>query len=343
MAVYRRRVQRIGKSTYIVSLPNSWAKKIGLEPKMNVVMEVLPDLSLRIYVPYKQESRNVFEHVVYVDSTYSEEDVVREIIGGYVAGALTVKIVYKGIRREFIEKAVNIAKEKLMGLEVVDEDATSITLQIVVDPNLSNLTSVMKRMVRLAISMHEDIISYLNNAVDKSILDAVIARDNLVDKLYLLALRQLIAILSDPYEMGRRGLKYYDAIYMTMFLKSVERVGDHAVNISKSLQTLASQPKFITNLYTNAIEVFKSVCEAYIAPDKNTAINITKKIEELKQLEDEIRKSYGEDLAKQTAITRILDAISRIIARSIDIAEEVIDIYALKKMDKIQLATNEIE
>ncbi|MEM0027577.1 MAG: phosphate uptake regulator PhoU [Ignisphaera sp.] len=343
MAVYRRRVQRIGKSTYIVSLPNSWAKEIGLEPKMNVVMEVLPDLSLRIYVPYKQERGSISEHVVYVDPSYSDEDIVREIIGGYVAGASTVKLVYKGVKREFIEKAVSVAKEKLMGLEVIDEDATSATLQIVVDPNLSNLNSVMKRMTRLVISMHEDIISYLTEAADKSVLDAVIARDNLVDKLYLLALRQLIAILSDPYEMGRKGLKYYDAIYMTMFLKSVERVGDHAVNISKSLQTLETPPKFISNLYTSAIEVFKNICEAYLVPDKNMAINITKKIEELKQLEEEIRKSYGGELAKQIAVTRILDAISRVIARSIDIAEEVIDIYALKKMDKIQMRTEENE
>ena len=334
MTVYRRRVQRIGKSTYVVSLPSSWAKEIGLEPKTVVVMEVLPDLSLRIYVPSKQSRGSISEYVISLGAEHREEDIVREIISGYVAGASTIKLVYKGIRRDVVERGIAVAKEKLMGLEVIDEDSTSITLQVVVDPNLGNLNSVVKRMTRIAISMHEDIISYLVGSSDKSVLEAVIARDNLVDKLYLLALRQLMATLRDPYEMGRKGLRYYDAIYMTMFIKSVERVGDHAVNISRSLQSLESPPTFITDLYKGAIDVFRAVCEAFINIDKDSAMALTKRVEELKMLEDDIRKKYRDDLAKQTALARVLDAIARIIARSVDVAEEVIDIYALKKMDK---------
>jgi phosphate uptake regulator len=166
----------------------------------------------------------------------------------------------------------------------------------------------MKRAIRLSVSMHEDIVSYLLGSADRSILEAVIARDNLVDKLYLLALRQLITILRDPYEMGKRGLRYYDAIYMTMFIKSVERVG-----------------------------------ESFILMDKDMAIEAVRNLEKLKSLEEDIRRRYSEELARKTAVTRILDAISRIVARSVDIAEEVIDIYALKKMDKLKVAESEEE
>lgn len=343
MATYRRRVQRVGKSTFIVSLPNSWVREIGLEPKMSVVMEVLPDLSLRIYVPSKQSKSSATEHFISVDPTFSEDDVVREIIGGYVAGAATLMVTYKGVRREVVERAVNTAKEKLMGLEVVDEDAFNIMLQVVVDPNLSNLSSVMKRMVRLSVSMHEDIVSYLTGSADKSILEAVITRDNLVDKLYLLALRQLIAILRDPYEMSKRELRYYDAIYMTMFLKSVERVGDHAVNISRSLIQLDIVPTFLVEVYKSAIGVFKDSCESFMLVDKNMVMEVLRNVEKLKRLEEDVRSRYREELASRTGITRVLDAITRIVARSIDIAEEVIDIYALKKMDKLKLEEHEEE
>jgi len=337
MATYRRRVQRVGKSTFIVSLPNSWVREIGLEPKMSVVMEVLPDLSLRIYMPSKQSKSSATEHFISVDPTFSEDDVVREIIGGYVAGAATLMVTYKGVRREVVERAVNTAKEKLMGLEVVDEDAFNIMLQVVVDPNLSNLSSVMKRMVRLSVSMHEDIVSYLTGSADKSILEAVITRDNLVDKLYLLALRQLIAILRDPYEMSKRELRYYDAIYMTMFFKVVERVGDHAVIASRSLMQLDMPPTFVVELYKGAIDVFKSACESFILIDKNMAIGVTKNVEKLKKLEEDIRNRYREELANKVPLCRVVDIITRMLARSIDIAEEVIDVYALKKMDKLKL------
>jgi phosphate uptake regulator len=318
-----------------VSLPSSWVKEVGLEPKSTVVMEVLPDLSLRVYVPAKQGKSVPGEHIITVDGSFTEDDIVREIIGGYVAGATVIKVLYKGLRREVIEKSVAVAKEKLMGLELIDEDAASITLQVVVDPNLGDLDSVVKRMVRLSASMHEDIISYLTGSADKAILEAVVARDNLVDKLYLLALRQLITILRDPYEMSRRGVKYYDSIYITMFLKSVERVADHAVHIANSLLLLETPPTFILEIYRGAINLFKNMCEAFINLNKDMAIESTRSIERLRVLDEDIRKRYREEIANKTALTRILDAIARIIARSLDIAEEVIDIQALRKVNVV--------
>ncbi len=332
MRVYKRRVQRIGSSTYIISLPTQWAKEIGLEPKMEAALEILPDLSIRLYIPSKHITTFSKEYVVTVNVNYGVHDIVREIIGGYIAGAINIKIVYKGIRREVVDEAIALSRERLMGLEIVDEDISSITLQIVVDPNLSDITSVMKRMIRIATSMHEDIATYIEKLGDKSLLEAVIARDNLVDKLYLLALRQLISMLMDPYEMGRRGLNYIDSIYISLFIKSIERFADHAVNISLTLLSLSDIPKYILEVYRSALNVFKKVAEAFIAGDKENAVNVIREVERLRVIEEELRKIHGEDMAKQPVVTRILDAIARILARSIDIAEEVIDMTAVRSI-----------
>lgn len=336
MRVYRRKIQRIGSSTYIVSLPTLWAKEIGLEPKMEAVLEVLPDLSIRLYVPSKHITAISKEYTINIDIGYNVHDIVREIIGGYIAGAKNLKIVHKGIKREIIDEALAISRERLMGLEIIDEDSSSITLQVVVDPNLSDIISVMKRMVRIATSMHEDIASYIKDSGDRAILEAIIARDNLVDKLYLLALRQLITILMDPYEMNRKGLSYIDSIYVSLFIKSIERVADHAVNISLTLLGLTKIPNYVLEVYKGAIDVFRKIAEAFISMDKESAIKVIKEVEKLKAIEENIRKIHGEDMAKQPAITRVLDAISRILARSIDIAEEVIDITAVRTIITIQ-------
>lgn len=332
LRVYRRRVQRIGGSTYIVSLPTLWAKEVGLEPKMEAVLEILPDLSIRLYVPSKHVSTVPKEYVVTITSDYTVQDVAREIIAGYVAGARSIKILHKGVRREVVDDAVILSREKLMGLEVIDEDASSTTLQVVVDPNLSDIVSVMKRMIRIAVSMHEDIVAYIESTSSKDLLEAVIARDDLVDKLYLLALRQLINMLMDPYEMGRRGISYIDSIYISLFIKSIERFADHAVNISSTLMNLAEVPKYLLELYKGAIEMFRRVAEAFITIDKENAVKSIREVERLRILEEEVRKSYSEDIARQPMTTRILDAIARILARSIDIAEEVIDITAFKNI-----------
>ncbi|MEM0005324.1 MAG: PhoU domain-containing protein [Ignisphaera sp.] len=254
------------------------------------------------------------------------------MIGGYVAGAKNIKILHKGVKREVVNEAILLSRERLMGLEVIDEDASSTTLQVVVDPNLSDLTSAMKRMIRVAISMHEDIVAYIENLSDKNVLEAIIARDNLVDKLYLLALRQLINTLTDPYEMGRRGLSYIDSIYISLFIKSIERFADHAVNISLTLLNLAKVPSYILEVYKGALDVFGKVAEAFITIDKESAVKVIREVERLRAVEEEIRKIHSEDIAKHPTITRLLDAISRILARSIDIAEEVIDLTAVKNI-----------
>ncbi|MEM2527796.1 MAG: phosphate uptake regulator PhoU [Ignisphaera sp.] len=332
LRVYRRKIQRIGSSTYIVSLPTLWAKEIGLEPKMEAMLEILPDLSIRLYIPSKHVASIPKEYTIVIDISYSIHDIVREVIGGYIAGAKNIKILHKGVKREVVNEAILLSRERLMGLEVIDEDASSTTLQVVVDPNLSDLTSAMKRMIRVAISMHEDIVAYIENLSDKNVLEAIIARDNLVDKLYLLALRQLINTLTDPYEMGRRGLSYIDSIYISLFIKSIERFADHAVNISLTLLNLAKVPSYILEVYKGALDVFGKVAEAFITIDKESAVKVIREVERLRAVEEEIRKIHSEDIAKHPTITRLLDAISRILARSIDIAEEVIDLTAVKNI-----------
>jgi len=336
LRIYRRRVQRIGGSTYIVSLPTSWAREVGLEPKTEVALEVLPDLSLRLFVPSKHVVTASREYNVNVVSNYRVHDIVKEIIGGYVAGANIIKIYFKDVKREVIVSAISIARDKLMGLEIIDEGTTLIVLEVVVDPNLSDLISIIKRMLRIAASMHEDVISYIEGVISKELLENVVSRDDLVDKLYLLALRQLTTILSDPYEMRRRGLSYVDSIYLSLFIKSLERFADHAVNIVQALLTFPTPPKDLLDLYKGAVNVFRKSAEAFIVNDKDAAISSVREVEEVRKLEEVIRREISEYLVNYPVITRVLDAISRILSRAVDIAEEVIDISAVKNLSLVK-------
>jgi len=334
--IYRRRVQRIGGSTYIVSLPTSWAREVGLEPKTEVALEVLPDLSLRLFIPARHVVGVLKEYVVNIDSSFKVHEVVREVIGGYVSGAGIIKLVFKGVKRDFVDDVVSIARDKLMGLEVIDEDSTTLVLQVVVDPNLSDLVSIVKRILRVAMSMHEDIISYIEGTISKDSLENVISRDDLVDKLYLLALRQLTTTLSDPYEMHKKGLSHVDSIYLSLFIKSLERFADHAVSIAQVLLTIPTPPTNILELYRKAVDTFRKSAEAFITNNKDSAVASIRDVEEVRKLEELVRKEISGYLIKYPLTTRVLDAISRILSRAMDIAEEVIDISIFKNLQLIQ-------
>lgn len=331
MRAYKRRVQRIGKSTFIITLPSSWAREVGLENKSELLLEVLPDMSLRIYRASTSITRDLSAELK-IDSNYNEYDIAREIIAYYITGVSIIKVVYDGVPRSLVDKGINIGRERLIGLEVIDEDFNSITLQIVVDPNLRDIESVIKRLKRIAISMHRDIIKYFLGETDKTILDSVISRDNLADKLYLLALRQLSQILQDPYEMGKRGLNYIEAIHRGMFIKSLERVADHAVNMAKIAKSIENVPGELISLYKETVDLFDAMSDSLINLDKHKAMELVRVIEKLRMLDEEIRGKISLDKDFGYHLSRILDIISRILARTLDAEEIIIDIVALRSL-----------
>lgn len=334
MRVYRRKVQKIGRNTFIITLPSLWAKEVGLEPKSEVLLEVLPDMSLRICKSPSLASKELTADLR-IDERYSEHDIVRETIAYYIAGASIIRVFYEGVQRAVVDRAISIAKDRLIGLEVVDEDLAVIVLQVVVDPNLSDIDSVVKRLKRIAISMHRDTVQYFLGNVDPSILDSVIARDNLADKLYLLALRQLTQILRDPHEMSRRGIDYIEAIHRVMFIKSLERIADHAVNMARIARTLNNvAPKFI-ELYKETIDLFDEMSEAFISLDKQKAMDLVKKVERLRVLDEEVRKDMSVDKEFNYNLTRFLDIVSRILARTVDAEETVVDIVASRVLKSV--------
>lgn len=329
MSTYKRKIQKIGKNTFIVTLPSSWAREVGLEPRCEVVLEVLPDRSLRIYRASSIASRELSAELR-VDINYNDHDIAREIIALYIAGVSVIKIVYENINRVVVDKGIDVARDRLIGLEVVDEDTNLIVLQIVVDPNLRDIESVIKRLKRVTISMHRDIVRYILENQDITILDAVMARDNLADKLYLLALRQLTQILQDPHELSKRGIDYVEAIHRVMFIKSLERIADHAVNMAKVAKDASSIPKDLVELYKDTIDLFDEMAEAFINMDKRKAVDLVKHVEKLRILDEEVRKKIGIDNQFNYSLSRFIDIVSRILARTIDAEETIIDINALR-------------
>uniref|UniRef100_A0A7C2ZV33 Phosphate uptake regulator PhoU n=1 Tax=Ignisphaera aggregans TaxID=334771 RepID=A0A7C2ZV33_9CREN len=244
-------------------------------------------------------------------------------------------MVYEGIPRSVVDRGINIARERLIGLEVIDEDTGAILIQIVVDPNLQDIESVVKRLKRIVISMHRDIQHYFAGEIEKSVLDSVIARDNLADKLYLLSLRQLAQLLQDPYEMKKKGLDHIEAIHRVMFIKSLERVGDHAVNMARAARNLDKVPREVSELYKETIDLFDGVAEAFIGMDKARAMELVRYAEKLKGLDEEVRKKLSLNNKEVSYnLHRMLDTISRIIARAVDTEEIIVDINALKILRK---------
>lgn len=337
LPTYTRRVQLVGRSTYVISLPSSWVRATGITPKSEVSLEVLPDMSLRLFVPGKQVISKSTQYVVLVGSNYSVDDIVREVIGGYVAGVASIKISFKDLSPDVIERVKYVLRNKLMGFEVVDEDSYSVTFQVVVDPNIADLRMIMERASRLTYGMHLDIISYARGELKRDVLEAMGSRDDLVDKLYLLALRLLTTVLSDPRELSRRGLNYPEVPYILMFLKNVERIADHAVAIASIVRDYGIDGRLL-NVYINAVELFREATKAFIASDKELSLKVAKNVRTVKEAEEEYVRLLSTSQGLNVHTARLLDVITRMIARSLDIVELTINVHAVRVSNQSKLS-----
>jgi len=330
-SVYRRRIQKVGKSTYIVSLPVSWIRSLKLDAKSEVLMEAMPDGSLRV-IPASAVEAPMHVRVYNIEFACEEgdpEELVRSVIAAYISGASIIRVSHSGCQ-DIIKRGLATVRDKIMGVELIDEDSTSATLQIVVDPSFTDVPSTASRMVRLAYSMHMDLVAFLENRVGRSVIDAVIARDDLVDKLYILTLRLIVDAIREPFVAVKRGVSPVEAHFYGTFVKTVERVADHAVAIARVIEDVkALGIADLADFYRAAADLFKDCAEAFMKSELQTVRELAKKARELKNYEELVR---AEVMARQSPqLQRFLDSVSRVVARSIDIIEEVYDLNALRK------------
>ncbi len=324
---YRRRVQLVGGSTLTVSIPKEWARRAGVEPGTELVLEVLPDGSLRIIPPGRAVERGEDLAVVKVGRDRDVNTVVREVISYYLAGYKAIKIEFDTVDESFVQRVIALVQSTVMGLEVLDEDRSSVTLHSVIDTEFMDTWSAVKRLMRVAASMLDDLLKAMGS-YDRKLLENIVRRDNLVDKLYLLVVKQITKSLlgldtSSPITPP-------EAIHVVMAAKSVERVADHATGMAKALLEVGSSPSIPSEyleILNRALEVFRTSCRSLAEMNRQLAMEVAKMVDELKRREKEVRQRLE---VSDPTLRMLMEGVRRVLAYSIDIAEAVLDITALR-------------
>ena len=79
---------------------------------------------------------------------------------------------------------------RLVGMEIVDEDATNISVQFLLDETSINPQNILKRMSSIAFGMFSDIVLSLKTG-DKTNLETISNRDTEINRQYFLLVRSV--------------------------------------------------------------------------------------------------------------------------------------------------------
>ena len=327
-----RKLQLVGGSTYVLSLPKKWVDELKLKTGDPVSIIKNVNKSLSILPSTNYSGTKITKSKAMISQKDSVESIKRKIIAMYLAGYQIIEIHAKGGRVQLEHKQAirDLVRRNMIGTEIVETTAESITIQILTSlPELS-ISDSLKRMFLLTVTMHRQAIDALKE-MDVELGEEISHLDDEVDRFSLYILRNLTLAVENEKILRDIGLKKpSDCISYRIVVKSIERIADHAVSIASRIKFLKStlEPVLIqkiTQLSEDSLKVFEDSILALNKRDYSLADSVASNACRIAEKEKEFTDSLEESRKYSSIIKFVLEDIRRTAEYSSDIAEAVIN------------------
>jgi len=331
-----RRVQVTGRGSYIVSIPKHWVEAAGLRKGGRIEFSRQQNRGL-LLTPFEHghfdEERTRCELSLPQDA--NPEAVTRKIISLYVVGYSTIEITSKsGSLSSPIRDCIReVARQKLVGTEMVTESSKSATLQVLLNYPQLLVPDALRRMGSIMSSMHQDAMQALITG-DKELASQVTKIDDEIDRFSLFIIRQLKWAVQHLPLLERIGLSSpVDCLGYRIVTKSVERSADHASRVAQNALTLSHPLESSMTKDTNALAQFsykmmENALRALFARDYELAEATLLEKDRMGSLESKLLDRLLKEkipAGELSAITLISDSLRRIGEYASDVAEVVLN------------------
>jgi len=267
---FTRRLQRIG-SSILVSLPKEWVDANKLEKSAQVEIEITQNnLSIRT-----QQSKRPSKEITISYPLPKGENIVANITGAYLLGYDIIKIKGKSPISVADRESVRASMRRLVGMEIVDEDATNISVQFLLDETSVNPQNILKRMSSIALGMFSDVVLSLESG-DKTNLETISNRDAEINRQYFLLVRLIRSTIMDTRLAGIFNLENIDILDYRIAANTLEIAGDTIVELAQSLMKsnlTKTEQKKIHDFAKDIEEIQTKSIESFISNNRTLAIN----------------------------------------------------------------------
>ena len=255
----------------MVSLPKEWIDANNLDKTNQVEIETNQNnLSIRT-----QLSKRPSKEIEISYPLPKGESIVPTITGAYLLGFDIIRIVSKSPISFSDRESVRGSMRRLVGMEIIDEDATNISVQFLLDETSVNPQNILKRMSSIALGMFSDVVSSLESG-DKTNLETIANRDAEINRQYFLLVRLIRSTIMDTRLAGIYNLENIDILDYRIAANTLEIAGDTVVELSESLIKSNLSKIELKKLYGFAKDIeeiqTKSI-ESFISNDRSLAIN----------------------------------------------------------------------
>ena len=325
-----RRIQMTGGSSYIVTLPKEWIKKLKIQKNDPIGLINQSDGTLLLTPKIDREHTQKTKELD-VENITNQDFLLRKLIAGYISGYNS--IVLKSSKRMSPQAKMTVRKftQNTIGQEIVEETDTKIIIKDILNPAEMPFERTIKRMHIIVKSMHEDIMIAIQRK-DKKLAEDVLARDNEVDRLHWLVARQHNIILQNISFAEKMGITIELAATSFLISRIIERIGDHVIRIAKNAVNITDTKinedmiEKLQNASSLSLQIFNQSITSFLRRNVKSAnetidsvLSLETKCKEINRL---ILKQKGEYVI---SIGYVVESIRRIGEYSSDISESVIN------------------
>ncbi|MCV0372916.1 MAG: phosphate uptake regulator PhoU [Nitrosarchaeum sp.] len=324
MTKFIRRLQKIG-SSILVSLPKEWVDANHLDKSSQVEIETGQDT---ISISANTETRPTKELIISYPLP-KEENIVADITGAYLLGYDIIEINSKSIIPGEDREKIRNSMRRLVGMEIVEEDASKINMQFLLDATTLNPEKILKRMSSIALGMYDDICNGLI-AEDRSNLQTLSNRDVEVNRQYFLLVRLIRSTLVDKRLANVFNLENIDVLDYRVAANLLENAGDTIVELADFIYNSSLSKEHLRKIF-DIVQNFTSLAEksidAFTKPDRLLAIESISLHREYQEKLLKLRISMGNKKQIPIDFLDLVHMFERIAKSWADVVDLVKPIY----------------
>ncbi|MCS7117413.1 MAG: phosphate uptake regulator PhoU [Thaumarchaeota archaeon] len=316
-----RRVQRLGSTTLVVSLPRRWVAERGLKAGDQVYVEV-SDEGVLVRTALRPERYLVAR--IEADKLQKVDSLQRIVTACYLQGVDKITVKSTSGASSWMFNEVLMELDRLPGLEVTKHDDFELEFKVIIDSSRYTIEELLRRMQALIVSMLESAIdSFVERLPEKA---AEVARaEQKIDGYYFLGLRQLLMAGKDKSLIKELRIESPLALLgLRVVLSAVEEVADQALQISREsmkwVGTKERDPKVLaselTHLSTSITTAFGMALNGYLVGDlkllEESMSLIPKLIQEINSLEYKVIETVRDQdraLSYRVVLRGLMDVI----------------------------------
>ncbi|MBE8539075.1 AbrB/MazE/SpoVT family DNA-binding domain-containing protein [Geoglobus acetivorans] len=302
-----RKLQLIGGSSFMVSLPKNWIKKNNLDQGDDIILDIDEDVIKIMPKKYSEESK-VVKAIIEKLPAYDERFLRRFIIALYIQGLDEIEIRDKMLSPKLVSRISGIVHE-IIGFEVIDAQENTIVLRSLTTAEF-DIIGVLKRMSQIVLGIIDSIIDSIN-IDDRDGLKEIQKLEEDSDRLYMLAVRLENRVIRDLMSPSKWS-ETRNILGMRIVAKTLEEISDSLYDFSDALYSLdnfSEDSKQYLEILSRIEDVFRKVMDSYMKSSTeaaNDAIDIADGIE------NDLLASIKEGRENPTIMYPLIDISRRI-------------------------------